>query len=79
MITAYVYPFAIHEGTPHDLLIVRYRTYNDGTWSKNGFWRFLMPTHEQDIFERAYIETNAQLVYMQLNYLLYSDDGVFYS
>lgn len=72
-------PFDIHYHEDRDILIVRYRIWRDRRWLQNGFWRFVLPVHEQDIFERAYIQTSADQVYMQLNFDCLSDDGLFYS
>lgn len=79
MRTVTLLPYGIEHFTTRDKLIVRYRVYEEGRWRKNGFWLFLMPCHECDLMERAYIEFEADSVHLQHNMLLKTDDGMFFS
>lgn len=59
-------------------LIVRYNLLVDGYLKQTGFWRFKFPVHWDDIYERAYIELNANRVYSSESLFLQSYNGMFF-
>lgn len=51
----------------------------DGRYLKRTHnWRFTIPVHMQDIFERAYIECRAERVWWQELLFVIDDNGLFY-
>lgn len=78
MISVSLTPFDVFEERERRLLVVRYRVYRDGRWHKNGFWTFPLPVHEVDLFERAYLQFEADTVYLQCEMFIFSDAGLFY-
>ena len=71
-------PFAITEINHKRNLIIRYRVYDDGSWTKNGFWTFPLPVHEDNIFTRCYLELNANKVYTQPSMFIRPNYGTFH-
>lgn len=65
MIATEFHAFAIHRSDQGDKLIVNYRVYDCGRMKKRGFWLFPLDVGADEVFERAYIETQADRVYMQ--------------
>jgi hypothetical protein len=69
MITVVIAPFAVDTNTDEPRLVVRYRAFRDSKWLKNGFWLFSLPVDVSDLFDRAYIELEADNVYFQDTFL----------
>ena len=79
MITVKIMPFTYEYVNDEWKLVVRYRAYEDGRWLRNRFVLFLLPVHEEDMFERGYIEFKADQVYWQQNMFIRSFGGFFFS
>lgn len=72
-----LFPYDIYNGARYFDLVVKYRVYTDGKFTKNGFWLFPMPVHEVDVFTRAYIEHKADVVSIQDNMFIEDKNGWF--
>lgn len=78
MVTVVLEPIEIVRDEPIPYLFVVANEYLNSRLTRTHQWRFAVPAHMADVFERAYIQCKADRVWWQETYAVIDDNGLFY-